>query len=219
VVKTRLDRTNFQFFATAPPSVHGLLFEVVALELLLNWSQTTRFAISQLLHPGIKDHPPVPSAFKSRIHQGEFKFSTPTLVEFMNESDVVGAVKSALASHEVVLALPRSPYFAGFDGIYAWNESGVNYAFLLQDRGGQVLHNFWKDFTCCIGYVVDGERYGTFPPQAPDSKCVSKRDFFNLSSACSHTRGRNLLKKQLKEHQKSPNIEQPRIVTWRLQRH
>jgi len=43
-----LDKTNYQFFAAAPPSVADLMLEAVTLELLLNHSQTTNFSVRSL---------------------------------------------------------------------------------------------------------------------------------------------------------------------------
>lgn len=173
-VQKLVDKTNYQFFAAAPPSVAGLMFEAVALELLLNYSQTTHFSISSLyLDP--------PAALAKlftgdwRNRTGKFHPKPPTLVEFNNESDVVTAVDTALAADgAVVLALPRSTTFAGFDGIYAWKEGTEKIALLLQvtrtsnhplgNGGGKVLAAF-AAFQLCIGYFVDPTIFEGFSNQ------------------------------------------------------
>jgi len=188
-VQKLVDKANYQFFAAAPPSVAGLVFEAVALELLLNYSQTTHFSISSLyLDP--------PAALANvftgdwQNHTGKFHPKPPTLVEFNNEGDVLTAVDTALAADgAVVLALPRSTTFAGFDGIYAWKEGTQKIALLLQvtrnrnhplgNGGGKVLAAF-SAFQLCIGYLVDPTIFDTFSNQLleKDFKDKDNRNLF-----------------------------------------
>lgn len=132
LVDRRLGKAKYFLFSNAPRPVAGRLFEAVALELLLNHSETTVFPIESL--DGKEEKQTTPS-LSNMIdnNKKQFKPSPPTLVNFRNEGDVIVAVTEALKAHSHVLALPRSTEYAGCDGIYAWNEGDQQKkAFLLQ---------------------------------------------------------------------------------------
>jgi len=97
-------------------------------------------------------------------------------VDFNDEGEILTAVDTALAADgAVVLALPRSTTFAGFDGIYAWKEGTQKNALLLQvtrnlnhplGKGGDEVLAAFSAFELCIGYLVDPTIFEAYSAQS-----------------------------------------------------
>jgi hypothetical protein len=113
-VRALLDKAS-PMFGSAQPTVHGLLFEAIALKLLGAHHMSCRLEIKQLTRYKKPKILPVDLKHDGLLVLGE---KSADIVVFDHEGDALDAITADLS--KLALGLPRSATFAGFDATLVW---------------------------------------------------------------------------------------------------
>jgi hypothetical protein len=195
-VREILDATS-PLFGNPQPTAHGLLFEAIALKLLGVYHTSCRLEIKQLTH---FKQPKIMPKELSEDQLFVLGDRTVDIVEFNHEGDALSAITADIS--KLVLTLPRSSTFAGFDAMLVWpgpKGKKMPVLFLLQvtmslqhplsDGGLALLQEFSnsKAFSkIIIMYIVPEGVYSNFNKQSLKTKkpSTAQLKMFGVAQYC-----------------------------------